>query len=107
MENQRENFRIDYLVNDHPTFKYLGHKFAIINVSTTGLLFQYGKNLVLPEPNDHLEGLLYFQDGTTVETAGIVIRTSKKKRQVAIQFHQELPPALIMEQHRKWINRHN
>lgn len=107
MENKRENFRIDYLENDHPTFKSQGHIFAIINISTTGLLFQNLKSLALPQTNDHLEGVVFFQDGSSVETAGRVIRTSKKKRQVAIRFHQELPPALLMEQHRKWINRHN
>ena len=104
-DNKRENFRIHYFGSDHPKFYVAGKKYPVVDISMTGLLFQFPRDLELPELDEYYSGTVKFQDGTVVKAEGTVVRTQAVKHRVALIFVNPLAGALLMDQHRKWIVR--
>ena len=104
-DNKRENFRIHYLGKDSPIFVVGITEYRVIDLSMTGVLLQFPKTLEAPPLDDFYEGVIKFQDRTLSPVSGTVVRVDKFQMRIALVFVKMLPGAVLMEQHRHWINK--
>ncbi len=105
MSNQRENFRLEYPKADRPEIQVDKYRYEVLDLSEKGVKFDCGKTY-RPQQNAPLIATVFFQGGKSCEVKGTVLRYLAEKNQCVVILTQGVPLPLMMEEHRKLLQKY-
>ncbi len=105
LSNQRANFRLDYPKADRPEIHVEKYRYEVLDLSEKGVKFDCAKTY-RPQQNAPLVATVVFQSGKSCQVKGTVLRYLAEKNQCVAVLSQGVPLALMMEEHRKLLQKY-
>lgn len=100
MTAERNHFRVEYPEKVRPQFEAKKKSFPIINISESGILFEFKKDEGRATIGGKVKGQITFRDNETVQIEGVILR--HKDDRIALKLSLGIPFQRIMSEQR-WL----